>query len=44
MEAALSHDADRAVRLSGAHVDRTAAVVLEYDVAIPKDPRARQAS
>jgi DNA-binding GntR family transcriptional regulator len=44
MEAALAHDADRAARLSGAHVDRTAAILLEFDVAIPGDPRASQAS
>ncbi len=44
MEAALAHDAGLAVQLFGAHVDRTAAILLDYDAAIPETPRASQAS
>ena len=48
MEAALAHDADRAVRLFEAHVDRTAAILLDLSAtdraAVPKDPRQSQAS
>ena len=38
MEAALAHDADRAVRLFEAHVDRTAAIDLDAGAAGPRVP------
>jgi DNA-binding GntR family transcriptional regulator len=44
MEAALAHDGDRAVQLFAAHVDRTAAILLDHDAAAPHDPRASKAS
>jgi len=44
MEAALAHDADRAVRLFEAHVDRTAAILMDLHAgAVPRVPDAKDA-